>query len=54
MHSYTDDPPTYEVAIGKLPGKTDQKSPAAAVQLSQTKNGSHLALFQALADDVRK
>ncbi|KAG9082505.1 hypothetical protein FRC06_004958, partial [Ceratobasidium sp. 370] len=55
MHSYPDDPPTYEVAVGETQSKTHQPShPVGAVQLAQTKNGAHLALFQTLAAEVEK
>ncbi|KAG8739216.1 hypothetical protein FRC10_005873 [Ceratobasidium sp. 414] len=54
MHSYPDEPPAYEVAVAERQGKTHRPSPPAAVQLAQTKNGAHLALFQTLAADVGK
>ncbi|KAG8722784.1 hypothetical protein FRC09_005718 [Ceratobasidium sp. 395] len=54
MHSYPDDPPTYEVAIGKIPSKKQRPSPPTVIELSQTKNGAHLVLFQKLAEEVEK
>jgi hypothetical protein len=55
MHSYSDDPPTYEVAVGEPQRATVPSAPnESASRLAQTKDGAHLALFQTLAEDVQK